>query len=119
MDMKIYRVQPIGLTLDGVSETSSGDLDCGRHVFLSLRELADGVDGWMPDHARPEILAIDCEDEDLVDNEDFEGMTLLEGCGAITARRAWADWGELHAWAATVVRHGVNPDDLSGWVAEA
>lgn len=96
----VYRIQPAGCDIAGhYSECSSGDLDCGVHVFLSLAELAQGVRGWMGDDTQPELLTITCEEADLEDNEDYEGMTLVDGAGAIIARQAFADWSALHAWA--------------------
>jgi hypothetical protein len=95
----VYRIQPAGLDLAGhCSELSSGDLDAGVHVFLSLTEVARGVKGWMDDDFQPELLTITCGDDDLEDNEDYEGMTLLDGAGAITERQPFPDWDAMRAW---------------------
>jgi hypothetical protein len=58
------------------------------------------VQWWVADDTHPELLTITCEEDDLADNEDYEGMTLLNGAGKIVERRPFADWDALHAWAA-------------------
>jgi hypothetical protein len=102
----VYRIQPTGLEIAGhQSECSDGSLDAGVHVFLSLADLAQGVRGWVADDTQPELLTILCDDDDLEDNEDYEGMTLLDGAGTIVERRTFGDWDELHAWAADYEDH--------------
>jgi hypothetical protein len=99
----VYRIQPIGLGIAGhCSETSSGTLDDGCHVFLSLIETARAVKDWVEDAWQPELVTITCDEDDLGDNEDYEGMTLYAGAGAITRRQPFADWAALYDWAAHV-----------------
>jgi hypothetical protein len=96
----VFRVQPAGLDIAGhCSETSSGDEDDGCHVFLTLRDLARGVRGWMADETTPEIVTIQCETDDLQENEDYEGMTLLDSQGTIIERQTFADWDGMYEWA--------------------
>ena len=96
----VYRIQPAGLGIAGHrSETSSGHLDDGCHVFLCLDDAKRAVRGWMDDGTQPELLTITCTEEDLDDNGDYEGLVLLESAGTITHRQPFADWDALYDWA--------------------
>lgn len=95
----VYRIQPAGLEIAGhCSESSSGDLADGCHVFVSLADAAHAVRGWMADDTQPELLTIRCEEDDLEDNEDYEGLTLLDSAGEIVIRQTFADWDALYDW---------------------
>lgn len=95
----VYRIQPRGLGIMGhCSETSCGDLDEGPHVFTSLAEAARAIRGWLDEDDQPELGTIQCDEDALADNEDFEGMVLVEGRGTIVARQAFADWDAMRAW---------------------
>jgi hypothetical protein len=98
----VYRIQPAGLGIAGHrSLTSCGDLAEGVHVFGSLAEAARAVRGWVADEdgmPTPELVTITCAADDLEDNEDYEGLLLVEAAGEIVHRHTFADWDALHAW---------------------
>ena len=96
----VYRIQPVGLGIVGhYSETSGGEEDCGCHVFLSLEDVRQAIRGWVNDDSvLPELLTVRCTDEDLEDNEDYEGMTLVDSVGKIIKRQPFADWDTLRIW---------------------
>lgn len=96
----VYRVQPPGLGLNHQSECSTGDLADGVHVFTSLEEAARGVSGWVENPGEPEqeLVTIECDDDDLDDNGDYEGLLLYSGCGKIVARRKFESWDAMNAY---------------------
>lgn len=89
-----YRVQPKGLDLgDHRSQTSNDNADRGCHVFGCLSELCGGVQGWCDTDWAPEIVEIECDEENLGDNGDYEGYVLVGNRGTITKRRAFGTFG--------------------------
>lgn len=96
----VYRIQPPGLELNHQSETSCGDLADGVHVFTSLEDAARGLAEWVENPGEPEqeLVTIACNDDDLDDNGDYEGLLLYSGCGRIVARRSFKTWDEMRAW---------------------
>lgn len=100
----VYRIQPPGLGLNHQSETSIGDLANGVHVFTSLEEAARGVAEWVehPGEPKQELVTIECGDDDLDDNGDYEGLLLYSGCGRITARRRFENWQAMYDFFDTV-----------------
>lgn len=95
----VYRLQPTGLELTGhKSETSSGDLDRGPHVFGSLSE-ASNVTGWVAQRGKWELLEIEADQKDVQDNGDYEGYVLLGGRGRIVRRTLLGTWKQVLAWA--------------------
>ena len=97
-----YRVQPVGLTIDGHrSETSNENLACGPHVFEALGDLCHGVQWWCDHDWQPEILEIECDSADVLENGDYEGFVLRGGRGNVVRRRKFRNWKALIAWART------------------
>ncbi len=96
----VYRIQPPGLGLNHQSECSNGELSDGVHVFESLEEVKRAIRDWMDDPAEPrqELVTIACNDSDLDDNEDYEGLLLEAGRGQIVARRTFKNWDAMRAW---------------------
>lgn len=96
----VYRIQPPGLGLNHRSETSIGDLADGVHVFTSLEGAARGVSEWVdhPGEPKQELVTIECNDDDLDDNGDYEGLLLYSGCGRIVARRRFENWDTMRAY---------------------
>jgi|SRR5262245_8480773 len=96
----VYRIQPPGLGLNHQSECSNGDLSDGVHVFATLEEIPTALKNWMddPEQPRQELVIVECADEDLDDNEDYEGLLLLAGCGRIVARRSFNSWDAMRSW---------------------
>lgn len=95
-----YRIQPPNLELNHQSECSDGELAEGVHVFDSLEDVARGLKGWVvvdPSEA-VELIAIQCDEDDLEDSGDFEGWLLPTGCGQITQRYPFNSWGDLQNW---------------------
>lgn len=94
-----YRVQPIGMDLgDHRSQTSNDNADRGCHVFGSVSELCGGVQGWMRQPWKPEIVEIECDRKALADNEDYEGFVLVGNKGTISRRKSFGNWATLIAW---------------------
>ena len=96
----VYRIQPPGLGLNHQSETSCGDLADGVHVFSTLEEATRGVAEWVENPGEPqqELVTIECDDDDLDDNGDYEGFLLYSGCGRIVARRRFENWDAMRAY---------------------
>lgn len=96
----VYRIQPPALDLNHQSETSCGDLADGVHVFASIEDAARGVAEWVENPGEPqqELVTIECDDDDLDDNGDYEGFLLYSGCGKITERRLFESWDAMRDW---------------------
>jgi hypothetical protein len=101
---QVYRIQPTGLGLNHRSETSSGDLADGVHVFVSFQEVYQAVLEWMddPNCPTPEIVTIACRKAFLKDSGDYEGWLLPSGCGKIVSRQAFDSWAALRQFLAKV-----------------
>jgi len=94
--MRVYRVQPIGLDLDSHrSETSNGELDRGVHVCHSIEELQGAVNGWCSQDYVPEVVVIQCSENDVQENGDYEGSVLVGNNGEIVNRVRFESWAEF------------------------
>lgn len=96
----VYRIQPPALDLNHQSETSCGDLADGVHVFASIEDAARGVAEWVENPGEPqqELVTIECDDDDLDDNGDYEGFLLYSGAGRIVERRLFKSWDAMREW---------------------
>lgn len=79
------RVQPKGLGIDHRSETSSGELDDGIHVFQTLEQAVLQEGQWQMMDGNHEIVVIHGP-EQLADTGDVEGWSLPIGKGKIVGR---------------------------------
>jgi hypothetical protein len=92
-------VQPKGLELGKHrSQCSDDSVDRGVHVFGSLSELCGGVQGWLEANWTPEVIEIECDENALADNGDYEGYVLLGNRGEITNRKSFKNWSDLITW---------------------
>lgn len=96
--MIVYRIQPQGADLHGVdTETSNGESAGGVHVFGSVSEIA-ACYGWITE-LNVEVATIECNEDDVSANGDYEGDLLLSGRGRIIERKPFADTRAVAAWA--------------------
>lgn len=100
MKTTCFRIQPIGKEIaNHRSQTSNDEADRGCHVFGSVSELCGGVQGWVKQSWKPEIVEIACEQSALADSGDYEGYVLVQNRGTITRRKSFENWKALIAWA--------------------
>lgn len=87
--MLFFRLQPSGLGIDHLSETSSGELADGLHVFVGAHEVVR-LDALPPEWYGDEVVVI--EANHFWPNDDVEGVCIDGAQARVVARIPFSEF---------------------------
>lgn len=92
MTRRYFRIQPAGLDLNHLSETSSGDLADGLHVFWVLHQVLSPDTGNPGDYGE-EVVILEADHQ--WPNNDVEGVCVDGATARLVARIPLAKFEEM------------------------